>query len=374
MIDLEAYLAAVDGFAAQMDRQHQGFELFVAGLKGTSALAEDCVTFRAGVMTSEDTAEAGPLLETGFFPDPDVGRRLAWWAFCFEIVRREENLALERVCQPYAPDQPLFVGAPALLARIRRRETTGAPDFELIDDAAVTCVSRSEVYVAGPCFTKLAPSLPARIPVWARETFPKAPRFLRLDPSQFHQTQPMMLLQEAAMVPANPNWMATLALFPETSTFAHYELLDAPFRENPTQFRDYHLRHIRRLEVRAQRREADYLSMLIEELPRADDKNGLMVGRCIHLDTRAVAGTPIAEVRLQHLDLAINVYTGADRARRLDNSLQHGKTQDATYRTHLYRIEDVPFPALFGFAELFLKSRSLLGEWLAGAMGLELGD
>ncbi len=89
-----------------------------------------------------------------------------------------------------------------------------------------------------------------------------------------------------------------------------------------------------------------------------------MVGRCIHLDTHAPSGTPKGDARLAHLDLAINVYRGADRAARMANTLQHGKSQDATYRTHLYRIEGVPFPALFVFAVLFLKSKTLLGEWL----------
>jgi len=89
-----------------------------------------------------------------------------------------------------------------------------------------------------------------------------------------------------------------------------------------------------------------------------------MIGRCIHLDTYAPPGTSQGAARLAHLDLAINVYRGVDRAARIGNTLQHGKAQDATYRTHLYRIEDVPFPALFAFAALLLKSKTLLGEWL----------
>ena len=47
----------------------------------------------------------------------------------------------------------------------------------------------------------------------------------------------------------------------------------------------------------------------------------------------------------------------------MGDSLQSGKVRDATYRTHLLRVEDVPFPALFGFAEMFLKSQCLLAEW-----------
>ena len=97
----------------------------------------------------------------------------------------------------------------------------------------------------------------------------------------------------------------------------------------------------------------------------------LMVGRCIHLDTHAVIGTPMADARLHHLDLALNVYQGSDRAARMSDSLQDGKVRDATFRTHLMRVEDVPFPALFGFAEMFLRSRVLLGEWMADVLGGE---
>jgi len=105
--------------------------------------------------------------------------------------------------------------------------------------------------------------------------------------------------------------------------------------------------------------------MMIEELPRGDDQAGVMVARCIHLDTRAAVGTPMADARLQHLDLAINVYLDDDRTRRMSGTLQTGRVQDATFRTHLLRVENVPFPALFGFAEMFLTSSHLRSEWLA---------
>lgn len=44
---------------------------------------------------------------------------------------------------------------------------------------------------------------------------------------------------------------------------------------------------------------------------------------------------------------------------------------DATFRTHLYRIERIPFPSLFAFAERFLLSRVLLREWINDALGAE---
>ncbi len=97
--------------------------------------------------------------------------------------------------------------------------------------------------------------------------------------------------------------------------------------------------------------------MIIEELPRPDDPSGLMIARCIHLDTRDPAFTPLGQVEMQHLDLAINVYEGEDRERRFAQSLQNGKVQDASFRTHLFRIERTPFVSLFSFCGCFWNRR-----------------
>jgi len=70
----------------------------------------------------------------------------------------------------------------------------------------------------------------------------------------------------------------------------------------------------------------------------------------------------------------LNVYTGNDRTNRFAQSLQHGKVVDATCRTHLFRIEQASFVALFSFCEMFLRSRVLLSEWLNDLFGDEPGD
>jgi hypothetical protein len=95
-----------------------------------------------------------------------------------------------------------------------------------------------------------------------------------------------------------------------------------------------------------------------------DDPNGLMVGRCIHLDTRAALGTRLREARLQDRPRHQRLSRRAS-PERTDDSLQDRELRDATHRTQLYRIEDVLFLALFGFSGMFLSSRVLLGEWLA---------
>jgi hypothetical protein len=120
---------------------------------------------------------------------------------------------------------------------------------------------------------------------------------------------------------------------------------------------------LRRLEVIAKRDNNGNLSMMIEEITGIND-NGLMFGRMIHLDTDSTFGTDFNNSNLNHLDLAINVYENDIAAKRLKDNLANGKkTVDSSYRTHLLRIENIPFKGLFGFLVSFFKSQTLMNEY-----------
>ncbi|MDI6653684.1 hypothetical protein QMA67_12160 [Gluconobacter japonicus] len=326
-------------------------------------IVDPSIAFREGMLSSEEVNALSGYLAIGFFAGRLRRERLAAFAMTFEIGREVTRLKVERQCQRYDSTQPLFQGVPSLFDHIRRRDN-GSYDYELIDRRAVNSVSGSEIYRAGNGFTRLCPFLSPGIINWAQKEWPKAPIFLRLDADVFSATQPLQLLTEATLVPANPRWLKDFSLRKGMKDFASYELLDRPLSQGQAEYWDYHVRHLRRLEVYVERRDDNYLTMMIEELPRDDDPNSLMVGRCIHLDTCDPAHTPLGEVQIQHLDLAINVYSDQDRQKRFSQSLQYGKVQDATFRTHLFRIEKAPFVSLFTFCEMFLESKVLLSEWL----------
>lgn len=108
--------------------------------------------------------------------------------------------------------------------------------------------------------------------------------------------------------------------------------------------------------------------MMIEEL--VEHKNIIypteryIIGHMIHLDTDAVIGTSFHKSKLNHLDLAINIYTGSNaESRLLTNLANGGKVADASFRTHLLRVENINFSDLFAFAYSFLKSKTLVDEW-----------
>lgn len=328
-----------------------------------AAMVAPLLAFRESILTSEDENGLSGYLAIGFFAGRTRRERLAAVAMTFEVEHEWKRHEVKRLCERYDSGQRLFQSVPGLFDKIRRR-ANGSQDFELIDVSAVSSVGGSEIYRAGGGFAKLCPYLSPGIVNWAHHEWPTAPAFVRLDAGYYSATQPLQLLTEATLVPANPRWLEDFSLRKGMKDFAAYHLLDRPASEGPAEYWDYHAKNVRRLEVHVERREDDYLTMMIEELPRPDDPSGLMIARCIHLDTLDPALTPLGKVEMQHLDLAINVYEGDDRQMRFAQSLQNGKVQDASFRTHLFRIERTPFVSLFSFCGMFLESKVLLSEWL----------
>jgi hypothetical protein len=65
---------------------------------------------------------------------------------------------------------------------------------------------------------------------------------------------------------------------------------------------------------------------------------------------------------MQHLDLALNVYYAAqEKARRWKTRLSQGKVTDATFRTHLFRIQGAPLNIAFVFGMAFGSTDSSYG-------------
>lgn len=97
--------------------------------------------------------------------------------------------------------------------------------------------------------------------------------------------------------------------------------------------------------------------------------SGYILGKCIHLDTDDPMDTDFRATILNHLDLAINIYTGDSIKSRREQILADGMVQDADYRTHLFRIENIPFPAVIAFVTMYFDSSVLIRDWLEDQFG-----
>jgi hypothetical protein len=176
---------------------------------------------------------------------------------------------------------------------------------------------------------------------------------------------PRSLLQEAIIRPINPNWWKNLKVYEGKKDGLALELLPPSTpKEGLESWWEYHVKGIRRLEMSVERRKSGNLSVMIEELTRPVGSHEEVVGLCVHMDTDSAVGTAARDARLNHLDLALQWYRGADGEARLNQRLDAGMVQTAT-RSHLLRVEDIPFTALFEITSAFFASRVLVREWLS---------
>jgi hypothetical protein len=195
----------------------------------------DCVACRELLLSGQEENDFSGYLVLGLFRGQSRRRRLATFAFCFDLQYTVDLLDIRRQCDRYDKAHPLFTGAPKLFDRIRKRDS-GAPDLELIDLNAVRSVGGSEIYQVDGGFAKLSPYLSPGIVNWACQKFPQSPMFVRLDPHRFYKDRPLQLLTEATLVPANPRWLPGFSLRKGMKEFAAYDLQDCSPRDAPRSF------------------------------------------------------------------------------------------------------------------------------------------
>jgi len=317
------------------------------------------VDLRAALMTVADEQRASPYLPTGFLRDLPDPRRLAGITACLELEGLITQKELRSRFARYERTQAVFVRESGAWDA-RRRRAAGDEDSELIAlRPPLRQVEGSEVIACGKGYARLDPFLSPGILAWACATFPAAPIFVRLDPQAWFESRPSQRLWERVVIPANPKWWRRLGLYAGETDGGVYELEDA-LPGDITRFWEYRVRGVRRLESSATKR--SNLSMMVEELTETADH---LLGRCIHLDTDALPGTDFDGAAVNHLDLAMNVYEGDARTARMAMHLRNGTVENASFRTHLLRVEGVPLSALLDLATMFFRSTTLTTEWIA---------
>ena len=359
---LDRYINYLTATARQFVEQDRSAVDIMRRDMETTAVPE-LVALRVQFLSPQDHERVGGLLASGCFSEMDEDERLAAFVVCFELDDEISKLDVARRFQRYAQEQPLFLQCPSLWPSVR--------DTELIATAAARHLRRSGPVEVPDGWGRLDPFLPPELLQWVEATFSEAALFVRLDPWFASANQPIEPLREAAVRPARPGWWSNLDLRNREADGGHYILQpsERPCPERVDEFWDYHVRGVRSLEVHADRDKGGRLSMMIEELAEEGRPDSRLFGRCIHLDTFAPGGTEAGLAPVKHLDLAINVYFGESAARRRAMKLCDGMVVDASVRTHLLRIEGVPFASSAEFARQFFQSKVLLSEWMQDQFG-----
>lgn len=354
--ELEAYEPNLDRLSDIIARRDASVhEQFEHQLTSKSVEAEQLIRVRTHMITGADRDRVSGLLPTGFFRNLPPDQRIAAFLVSLDLADRTERRSLRSRFAEYQRDMPLFVERRDLFANAR--------NLELINFKALGEIRGDGVVSLSPGFGRLDPMLPASLVQTMATAYEGKPLFVRLDPQQSWKQQPPQVLMETTLVPANPRWWKTLALHTREATGGKYMLIPPTSPADDLEgYWEYYATGIRRIETIAQRKKPDHLTFMLEELQEV--RPGLLVGRCIHLDTSAGLGASPAVAPVLHADLAINVYEGNKAQDRIDSDLRTDKV-DATFRTHLLRAENVPFEIAALWSQLFFVSRQLRRDLFA---------
>ncbi|MCE7044394.1 hypothetical protein [Dyadobacter sp. CY312] len=356
-MEIDKYYQTLDQLADDCAKSGLATHHFLENIIETNRnLFDELIAFRKSFVGAKELDEVRGYLVIGLFREYKGIERATCFVICFELGEAATQKSWKQRCEVYSPSQTLFTKAPHLFEHVL--------NHDLIDRVALTQIDDSEILQITSGFTYLDYALNPLIASWAISNFPDKKIYLRANPHKYFDKQPLQSISESVLMPANPSWWRKLTIHNRTKEGASYILEDCSPKDNIQQYWELHIKKIKRLEVIVKRSNNGNLSMMIEEITDIDN-HGLLFGRCIHLDTDSKFGTDFENSVLNHLDLAINIYEGDAAKKRLYDNLASGTvTTDASYRTHLLRIEQISFKALFGFVVSFFKSQTLINEWL----------
>ena len=336
------------------------------GYKKGSGPIWEAVEWRKSVLSPADVESAGGYLPIGYLRDEDETTRLSFFTVYFEVGPELHRLNILRTCEKYRQNHPIFQTKPALWNEVRRRSSEDE-ELELLSLRLFKQYEDSELFEFNGTNFILTRALRPTIVSWSKESFPSVPMFARFNPYRSQQDR-IRLLEFAMLVPPNPRWWANTNLLRGQVDGGCFILQDCPCtRENQTQFWEFKIKGLRKLEISAKRENNLNLKMTLEEL--SVDGNGI-VGRMIHLDSNCRPGTPADKCLLNHLDLAINYYLDDSAKTRMAQKLSDGgRVVDASNRIHLFRIENIPLSSVLAYVDMFFESTILKKEWRDSQLG-----
>lgn len=375
-MDLDGYFEKVSEAVNACISESLSVQDYVEDLtRDNPETAQKIIEVRKSLLTQQDRDSLSGYLDIGYFRDFSSEDRMALFSYLFDISRALDVKSLSVRFEQYSENHPIFSKDNTLYDLVRTK-TSGSKDNELLDSSGFDCVHGSEIFKRKGFYYKLDPHLPPAIYTSSKIAFPDVPIFIRLDPGRVYDAEPAANLCESILIPANPNWWKQLRIRHRAKEGASYSL-DAPEStgDDIDRYWDYHVRGVRRLDVIAKRNSSGNLSMMIEELSYPANERSLLIGRCVHLDTDSPYGEEFTSAVLNHLDLAINVYEADEVESRFDSNLAAGtKVTDATFRTHLFRIENIPFTIVLPYCLMFFQSKALMGEWISDQFGRDNGS
>lgn len=193
--------------------------------------------------------------------------------------------------------------------------------------------------------------------------------YVRINPNYVSE-QPYILHKRETWRAPSPKWKNAISIKPTCKDgFSYYIPDEIDMTTDPYMYIDRHFRHICRLEGFYKRKNDGYFEMMVEELKKEEhpflEEEYYIVGRMIHLDS-IEDGAKGFNAKLQHIDLAINLYTGNDAICREKTRLENcGEKVKVKPRSHILRLNNAQLSDIIMFSTFF-ESKYLQDEWING--------
>ncbi|WP_225049919.1 hypothetical protein [Priestia megaterium] len=346
-------------------------------LKTNIQFRELIIPTRQALLTKEDRNEIFFLLSNNIL-EGDENTRLVLSSITQEVYSSSKEYHARLSFEDYHSDQPVFKKFPELLNELRERPN-GSKDLELIKLNAINYrpiphIPTHRTFKYKGHFLFVNSYLDSRIPSYLINKYGINDLYIRMEPYIISDKAPPMSLQEEFLRPPNPKWIERLKIYPGKNEGCEIFLPDlnpediSKDEKKYKQYWEYNIKQIRRLETNATMKnegQQKHFSMSLEELSEESLSEGMLIGRMIHLDAIDSYDIPFSEIRLNHLDLAINIYKDEQLTERMRSSLASGGVvADASYRTHLIRADNIMFSDLLDIVRLFFKSETMVEEWI----------
>ena len=319
----------------------------------------DTINYRLSNLNENDINIASGYLSLGIFRHYDDRFRTACICVCMEAeYQRDLNNEIAR-CSQYEGNEPIFDNPTIKEGRIN----------DLIDYRIFKREPLSNIFKIGESWGYFDRRIPAQVYEWVENCFADKPCRVRVEPDSLYTQRPPQTLIECMIIPPQFQWWKNLSIYKGHTKGSVYQLLGNDCKNNYRDYYDYNILHIRRLDVSETRNDDNYISMMIEELEEdtciLDPQKKYVIGRMIHLDSNAAVGISYKDANLSHIDLAYNLYLDDSASERMGQFLCNGKTVNASHRTHILRLENIPFSSIFKIAYSFFKSKTLTTEWFS---------
>ena len=192
--------------------------------------------------------------------------------------------------------------------------------------------------------------------------------YVRINPNYVNDKPTILHKREIWRAPS-PEWKNAIGIKRGGDGFSHYIPDDIDITTNSLAYHDRRILHICRIEGFYERRDDGYFKMEVEELKKEEHPffkdEYYIVGRMIHLDS-IEDGEKGLNAQLQHIDLAINLYTGYDATCREETRLENsGEKVKIKSRSHILRLNDAQLSDIILFSTFF-ESKYLQDEWING--------